>query len=246
MGESVYNPAKRYVLAIGAGLLSAIAFTAVRAQVPVISVRPPQLREVIRESVNTAGNSIIGVTGESLGKGVRTTELVISGLKKDDTVLCVGIEQSSGLYSANFIVPVPSGKPTLRVKIESAQLASLRFRTGEFAIHARAGRGACKQADPILPAKWFEQSTGTRRLTLLVNGQGADAVFLQAESGVKTRPIRCGDLRSALGASASTRSFDRACQIEVPVCGQVATYSLYRRFSGNLRAPQSFDIQGWC
>lgn len=227
-----------------AGVTASVAI----AKLPLIVVRPPVLKETVRETVSTSGSAVVGIVGNDPANLRGGMDLVVGGLEPSDRHICVSIERSSGLYLAQFKVRRPAGQPTVRIRLEKSVLSKISKNVGEFAIRARAFEDGCKNSGPLLPVSWVgrNQSPETGKIHFLINSLQANSITMVGSSSSSNKAI-CRRLRDAMSSpQLSVRNFDTVCEVPAPTCNTTVTYKIYRRFGRDVSAPEEVSVRGLC
>ncbi|GEM_PF-3688447 len=211
-------------------------------QMPRVLIRPPQLTEHVRSSVEVSGEGLVGLSGPNAAGRLRNTEIEVGGLRPADRFVCVFIERASGLYAAEFVAPNTGHSSRMRFSLEARVLRRSGARFGELAVSAQGSATAdCRGTSGFLSTRWVGQPRD--RLALLVNSEQTNYVAASARGQPETA---CTPLRDAVGAPVVGRSFDRVCTVPEPRCGEAMTVAVYRRYHGTALPTIRTTIRGAC
>ena len=225
-------------LAVGAGVVA-------QTPIPVVPVLPPRLQEDLTGRLMASEAEVVGLTGGTLVGAVGPLEAVVSGIRVEDATIRVHVTKVDGSYSATFNQPNPKKGSTLRLKLQSAAASKASGAPGEYAISARASRGAaCDGKSPYLPARWPAQKPETG-YTLLFNSPKRVEVQMDGDL-----PRTCRPMATALGrAQLVQHSFNYACALPkvaaTPKCG-APTQVHYLTSDGSADDAKEITLRGGC
>ena len=243
LGAAITKSIRQAIAAIACASLST-AGVAQRVAVARVEVGKPPFQEDRPRFNRFSGEEVMGVIGGSLVERAVTNSLIVTGLKPNDNLVCVDIEQSNGGYLASFEMPNPRKGASVEFVLPSRILRTLGVRVGELGILARATSGkSCAAGASLLRASWTMRRSPT--VSLLINSKRADRTSAVVAG---SKAVVCHKLVDELhDHGLNVSSFDTVCSVTLDgACAQDNVTTLQFRDGPSYRKPLIVSLRAPC